>query len=428
MATFFRIALLALGAGLAGCAGAGTTGSERLPELDPERVAYRATLPPLLTTDEGVPVRTPEQWTGTRRRELLRLVLENEYGFMPSPPANVRARVIQEDTGYFDGAATKKLVRLDYGPAGTPPIELLLIAPNGAPAPVILGLNFLGNHTTTDDPTIPISPHWIPERGEGVIDNQATEASRGTSADRWPFREAVARGYAIATFYHGDVDPDRDDFTDGIHPHIPLNGTTGRTETSWGTLAAWAWGMQRAVDYLAQEPLVDPARIAVMGHSRNGKAALLAGATDERVALVISNQSGCGGAAISRRRLGETVQAINTAFPHWFNERFRTYNDREDAMPVDQHSLLALIAPRPLLVASAEGDTWADPAGEFLSLVEIDPVYRLLGTDGLASPRMPGVNRLIHGDLGYHIRPGGHGVGLADWNVFMDFADDHFRR
>ncbi|MDZ4698374.1 MAG: hypothetical protein SH809_01605 [Rhodothermales bacterium] len=394
---------------------------------DPE-FNYRRTLPPLLQTESGSPVQSPESWREVRRPELVRLVLEHEYGIMPPPPAEIGVEVLQEDPAYLDGEAVKKLVRLTVGPPGTPTIDVLLIAPSGVQgaSPVILALNFMGNHATIDDPTIPLTPHWLPDRGEGVVDNRATEAARGTVADRWPFREIITRGYAVATFYHGDVDPDRDDFTDGIHPHLPVAGSVERTDTSWGTLAAWAWGMQRGVDYLLQEPLVDPARIAVMGHSRNGKATLLAAATDERIALAISNQSGCGGAAISRRRVGETVEAINTAFPHWFNRRFRTYNGNEDAMPIDQHSLLALIAPRPLLVMSAEADTWADPLGEFLSLVEVDPVYRLLRGDSLASRDMPPVNTLMRGALGYHIRPGEHGVGVADWMVFIDFANDHF--
>ena len=199
-----------------------------------------------------------------------------------------------------------------------------------------------------------------------------------------------------------------------------------RTENSWGGLAAWAYGIHRAVDYLVTDPDIDTERIAVMGHSRNGKAALFAGATDDRIALVVSNQSGCGGAALSRRKQGETVKAINDSFPHWFNREFRKFNDNQDQLPLDQHLLISLMAPRPVLVASARGDNWADPEGEFLGLKGAESVYKLFGKAGLIVDEMPDTNQLVGAELGYHIRPGEHSVGSADWKVFMDFADQFF--
>jgi len=377
---------------------------------------------------DGKTVTDAETWWSERRPEIIHLFEHYMYGKMPDAPDNVRATIEQEDPVYFGGKATKKVLTILFGPEGAPPIHLLLVIPNdrSGPTPVFLGLNFMGNHTVLEDSDIPLSTSWIPNRGTGVTDNRATDEARGTSASRWEIEKSIDRGYAIATFFHGDVDPDRNDFTDGIHPFYLEPGQTTREQHEWGTLAAWAWGLHRAVDYLVTDPDIDADHIAVMGHSRNGKAALLAGALDERIALVVSNNSGCGGAAMSRRRMGETVKAINDSFPHWFNLAFRDFNDNESRLPIDQHLLVSLIAPRPVLVMSAEEDTWADPEGEFMSLKGAEPVYELLASESLQSDTMPGLNTLLDGLLGYHIRPGGHGVGAQDWAVFMDFAGGHF--
>ena len=384
-------------------------------------------MPHPLVNESGSIIQASTTWESELRPAVLEQLQNEVYGEMP-PAAGIRSTVFFEDAEYLDGKATLRQVHIEFGSEESAPIALLLAIPNNRnePAPVILGLNFHGNQTVIDAPEVPITPHWVPERGEGVEDNKATEASRGTSKTRWSIEQNIDRGYAIATFYHGDVDPDKDDFSDGVHSFIPLNGETERTDTSWGTLAAWAWGMHRAVDYLVTDADIDAEKIAIMGHSRNGKAALFAGATDERISLVISNQSGCGGAALSRRKMGETVQAINDQFPHWFARSFRKYNDNEEALPLDQHQLIALIAPRPVLVASAEEDLWADPEGELLGLVGASPVYQLYGYDGLSIDQLPDKNMLIGGQQGYHIRPGGHGVGPEDWKIFADFVDNHF--
>jgi hypothetical protein len=285
------------------------------------------------------------------------------------------------------------------------PINLVLFVPNKAPKP---------------------TPVFL------LIDNRGPEnldPTRKQKSDFWPAEEAIRRGYAIAAFHNGDVDPDQHDgFKNGIHG---LLDATPRPPDAWGTIAAWAWGASRVMDYFETDPNLARDQVAVIGHSRGGKTALWAGAEDERFALVISNDSGCTGAALSRRRFPgkEQVARINQGFPHWFCENYKGFNDREDALPVDQHMLLALIAPRAVAVGSAEDDLWADPRGEFLSLVHAAPVYRLLGQKTLETATMPPIGHPLHaGRTHYHIREGKHNLTLVDWQAYMDFGDQVFGR
>lgn len=388
------------------------------------------TLPDPLRFEDGRPVNGVDAWTRNRRPEILRLFEEHVYGHSPSAPAGARSVVVEEDRRAFSGRATRRQIRvlLDGTDAG-PRFEILLYVPNAAPRPVpaFLGLNFDGNHAVHPDPGIHLSTSWMAE-GAGVVDHRATDAARGTDAAAWPVERILDRGYAVATIYYGDIEPDHDGaWKDGVRGHFGVGAQGALGPGDWGAIGAWAWGLSRALDALHAIPDVDASRVAVIGHSRLGKTALWAAAQDERFAMAISNDSGEGGAALSRRCFGETVEAITRVFPYWFAPRFKEYAGQEDRIPVDQHELLALIAPRPLYVASATQDLWADPRGEFLGAKGAEPVYRLFGREGLGIDEPPSPDRPVGGTIGYHRRSGPHALTAYDWEQYLAFADRHMR-
>ncbi len=355
-------------------------------------------------------------------------MFENQmYGKVPDGKVSSSFIEISKDENACNGKAIRREVQLILSREEQKiALNLLIYLPKSAKkSPVFLAYNFSGNHTITNEADIQIATSWVRNNTAfGITDNHSTEAARGSDADSWPLNDIIDRGYGVATLCYCDVDPDFDDgFKNGVHALI----NSPRDGSSWGSVAAWAWGLSRVMDYLEKVNEVDPQKIVVMGHSRLGKATLWAGATDKRFAIVISNESGSGGAALSLRKYGETITRTNTSFPHWFCDNFKKYNNKEETLPFDQHELLALIAPRPVYVATAEEDRWGDPKGSFLACIAASPVYQLLGKEGFPGREMPALEKPVVGTIGYHIRPGKHDVMPFDWKCYMDFADKYLK-
>ncbi len=390
------------------------------PCLDEAGVPAYVVPDPLVAAD-GSPVRGAGEWP-RRRTELLALFERHVYGRRPATRA-VDVVVASRDALACGGLATR--LELAVTIAGLPSgLRLCCWIPNAArgPCPAFLGLNFGGNHAVHSDRSITLSDAWIRD-GEGLVDHRATEASRGQRAHQWPVEMILSRGYALATAFYGDLAADRPDVL-ASETFAALGQTGTRASDGFGAISLWAWTLSRALDALTTIAAIDARRVAVVGLSRLGKVALWAGATDQRFALTISTNSGQGGAALGRRRFGETIRHITTAFPHWFCPDHATWADREHELPVDQHELLALIAPRPVYVASATRDLWADPHGELLSCLHADPVYRLLGTAGLGGAReMPPAGISVGDAIGYHLRAGVHDMVAEDWWHYLAFAD-----
>lgn len=360
------------------------------------------TLPDPLVAADGTSITTPEAWAA-RREELLDTFAGQVYGRLPGEPDAIVFEITHEDYWAIDGVATLKQVRIISEHEGREhEFDLTLFIPNDqvAPAPVLL---------------------LMTNRGVEHID-----PTREHRSAFWPVEDAIGRGYAIAATHNRQLAPDdAARYTQGI---VRLfegeREPADRASDAFKAIAAWGWGASRAMDYFEADERVDHHRVAVAGHSRGGKAALWAGARDTRFALTISNESGCAGAAISRRRFGETVARITERFPHWFCDNFHAYAEREDELPIDQHALIGLVAPRAVYVASADGDLWSDPRGEFLAFAHASPVYQLWGHEPIDPHAMPALDTpLIVGPRGYHIRQGEHDLNVYDWHRFMDFAD-----
>lgn len=391
--------------------------------------------PDPLTMADGSRVKTAADWKAKRRPELLALFTREMYGVMPERSAAMKFVVFDKGTEALGGKAIRRQITvLLKGDENGPKFDMLLYIPKNARGrvPAILGLNFWGNHTVTADPGVKLTAKPVESNKNAYADlscaknGHATEACRGVNSPQWPVETMLEKGYALATVYRGDVDPDtKDGFDQSLKAFYPE--LQGRGD-NFSTIGEWAWALSRCMDYLATDRAIDAKRVAVFGWSRLGKAAIWAGATDERFAAVISNDSGAGGAKLFRRGVGENVTRLNTVFPHWFDQNFRKYNGRDTEMPFDQNEVMALIAPRAIYVASAQDDANADPEGEFAGAKGAEPVFKLLGAKTTLPEKWPAVNQPVGEDVAYHVRSGGHDVKAYDWEQYFGFLDRHLKR
>ena len=354
-------------------------------------------LPDLLTSRDGKKISTARMWEKVRRPELLSIFETEMYGKVPGRPEGLHFARICPDSLVYGGAAVRSRIRIWLDASEQHHFDMLVHLPSEHQGriPMFVGLNF----RSLDD---------------------CLELNRHT----WPFELITKEGFGVAVAFHTSIEQDGQEY-EGI-PSAAVRSWY-RPADEWGAISAWAWGISRMIDWFETAPGIDMDRIAVIGHSRLGKTALWASANDSRISLAVSNCSGCCGAAISRRMYGETFEAIQRNFPYWFVPRFREYSGREDMFPTDQHALIALSAPRPVYVASADEDDWADPIGEWTAAYEAGPVYGLYGLDGLSCRSMqPNGHTDDYGSVAYKIRNGIHAMWPDDWYDYIKFAKKQF--
>lgn len=371
-------------------------------------------LPPLLISDEGNPITTPDEWRTIRRPQILSLFSNLVYGRVPVAATSVKTSVdiLRTDGEFMGGKATKKEVQITFrNSKGKAEMLVLVFVPNNIDGPVPALMIHSFDNT----------------RSPGFRDNPREPDKLRNG---WPLGEMIKRGFGLVVVYQQDLVAHNEvDFSHGIAPLFYKEGQSFPKAYEWGVLSIVAWGAMRAMDYLETDDDVDQTRVAIMGHSKMGKATLWTAAQDERFALAVSAQSGCAGAALWRRKSGETLEKMVTRFPYWLCRNAWKFTGQEDDLPVDQHMLLSLIAPRPVYVFSGEEDRWADPRGEYLSAYHASEVYRLLGKTGLSSVASPVLDEsIIESDVGYHVRPGGHSVEPSDWKRIMDFMEYHLKK
>jgi len=384
-------------------------------------------LPDPLVLANGKRVTDVKTWMEKRRPEIVRLFEENQYGRSPGRPADMSFDVFDKGTPALGGKAIRRQVTVYFSSdkAGSK-MDLLLYLPAAAkkPSALFLNISFTANSSTVDDPGIKPGEIWNREK-------KRVPAPKPGGFGRLNVEPFLEQGIAVATMYYGDIDPDfQGGIGLGVRKLYLKPGQSEPADDEWGAIGAWAWGLSRAVDYFETDRDVDAKRIAIFGVSRLGKTVVWAGAHDPRIAMVIASCSGEGGAALSRRNYGETIAHLTapTRYPYQFAKNYGKYAERVNDLPVDAHMLLALIAPRPVLLQTGDKDFWSDPKGEFLAAVAAGQVFKLFGKQGLGTETMPPVGEPILHTIGYYEHAGGHGTLPADYDVFRKFIAMHFQQ
>lgn len=381
---------------------------------------YKQGLPDLLTMNNGKKVTTAKQWMSKRRPEILKILQENQYGKWMAKKPKLRYSV-EQDLG-LEGSAVRKQVTVYFTPDDNGPrVDVLVYLPKDAngPTPLLLNLSFSPNNMTVNDPGVKVGRRWDARTKEMV------PASMNGAMGGFRFgmdntiKEYLKEGFGFATLCYTDITPDfQDDAKLGVRGLYKDPGADG-----WGSISCWAWGVSNVMDYFEKDPDIDATRIALTGCSRLGKTTIWTGAMEQRIKVVMPSCSGEGGAAISRRVYGETVAHLTepSRFPYQFAANYGKWANNMTNMPMDAHMVVALIAPRPLLLQTGSTDTWSDPTGEWLSAIEASPVYALFGKDNVSGMEMPGPDQPIYHTLGYVMHDGGHGTVPADWKYYLEF-------
>ncbi|WP_346858522.1 hypothetical protein [uncultured Draconibacterium sp.] len=382
------------------------------------------TLPDPLVLQNRKPVADAKTWYKKRRNEILGLFESEQFGKSPDRK-NISLKVFETGTLVLDGKAIRKQVTIYFtSDTSNYKADLLVYLPAQLkePAPLMLQISFSPNCLAVDDPGVKCGTMWNRE-------GQRVSASEGRRFGSFDVEKFISNGIGFATIYYGDIEPDfADGIKYGIRGHFLKPGTTYPAPDEWGAISAWSWGLSCAMDYLETDPQVNPKKVALYGVSRLGKTVLWAGASDQRFGMVIASCSGEGGAAISRRQYGETIKHMidSTRYFYQFAGNRAKYGDDPNSCPVDAHMLVALMAPRPLLLQTGDTDNWSDPKGEFVAAVAAEPVYNLLGKKGLETDLWPAAGTPVLNDLGYFMHSGGHGTLPADFDIFLDFIKMHF--